>query len=753
MRWWSISWPGFLSRPIGREVRSSGRASSRAASRNYGARVGLMMGGAGFALLVIFQLLFPLIPRVDSAFPGVGEIAEREVRAPFAFSAPLLERDVEMRRLQKVLVEPPAVKRLPGEQNRVMARFNDWRTAFMMHSALVEVSAEERAELLTMRFPELAAVDLDAAFELADPAGFCDAVQTTLAGIMSTGVVDNLPPGNYEKVLVISGASEITVDVESLTLQGELPQRLTGNLRDRGLPAETAGWAGSLARVFVKPNLIFSPEETQARRDRSRLLVPSEREFIKGERIVGRGDRVTEQEAGFLGILHQELIARGSIGAAGTLFWRNLARLLLAAGALLLFAWIGWLHFREIFTSLRSLIAVTITFAVFLLAASFALDQPSLGPFAVPLPLLAILVTVLFKGRVGYPMTGLAVALLAIVPGVAPSWLLAWLFSGLVSVTMVRRIRQRDQFYKAIAVLVVLQVFLILIVRLATGTAAVSAGNEYFAGVLSPIASVALALFLLPVIEPLVGVSSDLTLLELSDLNHPLLKRMALESQGTFHHCQVVAQLAENAARSIGANSLLTRVGSLFHDIGKMNKPEYYVENQAGGRNRHDELSPNMSALVVASHVKDGIEMGVKWRLPQAVIDFIPEHHGTSVMKYFYHKALESAENETVKVDDFRYPGPRPQSRETAILMLADAVEASTRSLTKPTPGRIREMTKQVVDDRMLSGELDECQLTLSDLARIRESFIPLLTGIHHARITYPGQREGSPAAESKGDS
>jgi membrane-associated HD superfamily phosphohydrolase len=171
-----------------------------------------------------------------------------------------------------------------------------------------------------------------------------------------------------------------------------------------------------------------------------------------------------------------------------------------------------------------------------------------------------------------------------------------------------------------------------------------------------------------------------------------------------------------------------------------MQKPAYYVENQRPEANKHDELSPSMSALVIAAHVKDGIELARKWRLPQMIIDFIPEHHGTMVMEYFYHKALEADGNETVKVDDFRYPGPKPQSRETAILMLADAVEAATRSLAKPTPSRIKEITKQIMDKRMLSGELDESQLSLRDLARIRGAFIPLLTGIHHARIVYPGQ-------------
>jgi len=254
-------------------------------------------------------------------------------------------------------------------------------------------------------------------------------------------------------------------------------------------------------------------------------------------------------------------------------------------------------------------------------------------------------------------------------------------------------------------------------------------------------ASTALTLFLLPLFEAVFGVTTELTLLELSDLNHPLVRRMTLESPGTFHHSQVVGMLGESAARAIGANSLLIRVGANFHDIGKMLKPRYFAENQ-GGTNPHDELTPRMSALVIASHVKDGIELGREWGLPESVLAFIPEHHGTSVMQYFYRKALDNETDRTVLVDDFRYPGPRPRSKETAILMLADGCEASVRSLRRPTMSRVREMVRKIFDGKMAEGELDECGLTLQELAQIREAFIPILVGIHHQRVSYPGQKE-----------
>ncbi len=382
--------------------------------------------------------------------------------------------------------------------------------------------------------------------------------------------------------------------------------------------------------------------------------------------------------------------------------------------------------------------------ALGLAAAAFALARPGLGLFAVPVSLVALLTTVLFKDRVGYATTAALVALLTVLPDQPPLDLLALLLLGVAAVITVRRIQKRSQFYQIIGFLTVFSFALLLVMRAARGELADTSGTQFATALVTPAVSVAFALFMLPLVEPLVGICSDLTLLELSDLNHPLLKRMALESPGTYHHSQVVAQLAEQAARAIGTNALQVRVGALFHDIGKMLKSDYYVENQRPGQggNKHDELSPSMSALIIASHVREGIDLARKWRLPREVIDFIPQHHGTQVMEYFYHKALEGEGNETVKVDDFRYPGPKPQRRETAVLMLADAVEAATRSLAKPTPSRIKEITKQICDKRMLSGELDESQLTLSDLARIREAFIPLLTGIHHARIAYPGQKD-----------
>ncbi len=755
MSWWSLRffrpapWAGV------RERRAGGRSAGRAGETRPAAPgpAWRWAGLAGVLLLALHVLLFPPLPRVEVDYPREGEIAPRELRAPLDFAAPLPPRDVELRRLERVLAEPPVLRRLPAEGAgaQPLERFQAWRQAYLAQRARNQAGPEEQATLLALRFPGLPEEPLRLALSHPRPEQLLAAIRAALVEVLEGGVADLLPPGNYARVRIVTAATETSVDVSTVTPQGQLADRLALALRGQGLDAETASWGSLLARHFAASNLVYDAAETRLRQDAARQAVPAARDYIKGERIIDQGMRVTEVEALALAQLRELLVQQGGALGRGPRLLRLATRALLVATALLLYAWAGRLHFAPVLRRPRHIAAIAAMVGLFLGAAAFSLGRPQLGVFAVPVPLLALLATVMFRGAVGHATTLLGIALLAVLPGLAASAVFVWVILGEVTVAAVRRIQQRSQFYQTIALLCGLTVLLITVVRLAEGAAPAGLGREYLAGLLTPVVAVAFALFLLPIVEPLVGVSSDLTLLELSDLNHPLLKRMALESQGTYHHSQVVSQLAEQAARAIGANALLTRVGALFHDIGKLAKSEYFVENQGGGPNKHDELTPSMSALVVAAHVKDGIELGRKWRLPQAVIDFIPEHHGTSVMEFFYHKALESDPSSTVKVDDFRYPGPKPRSRETAILMLADAVEAAVRSLAKPTPSRIRETTKQIIDKRMLSGELDESQLTLSDLAKVREAFIPLLSGIHHARILYPGQREDRPKPPEPG--
>ncbi|NCC52294.1 MAG: HDIG domain-containing protein [Spartobacteria bacterium] len=252
-----------------------------------------------------------------------------------------------------------------------------------------------------------------------------------------------------------------------------------------------------------------------------------------------------------------------------------------------------------------------------------------------------------------------------------------------------------------------------------------------------------LTLLFIPLFELLFKITTDITLLELSDLSNPLLQRLAMEAPGTYHHSLMVASLAQAAAQEIGANGLLVRVGAYFHDIGKLTKPEFFIENAQFRDNPHDDLSPSMSTLVVTSHVKEGVTLAMRHKLPQIVIDAIQQHHGSGLVSYFYHRARQQQEegengNTAIQEQDFRYPGPRPHAREMAILALADSVEAASRSMDKPTASRIENLVNDIVDNKMHDHQLDECDLTLAQLAAIKRSFVFSLTNMLHGRIAYP---------------
>jgi putative nucleotidyltransferase with HDIG domain len=251
----------------------------------------------------------------------------------------------------------------------------------------------------------------------------------------------------------------------------------------------------------------------------------------------------------------------------------------------------------------------------------------------------------------------------------------------------------------------------------------------------------------LPFIESWFGVVTNISLLEMSDVSHPLLQELVRRAPGTYNHSISVATLGETAAESIGANGLLVRVGAYFHDIGKMLKPHYFVENVVEGmESRHENLAPAMSTLIIIGHVKDGVDLARQHNVPQAIIDFIEQHHGTTLVEYFYHEAARLAEEQpqwrtTVEESAFRYPGPKPQSREAGVMMLADAVESASRTLSDPTPKRIETLVHELTLKRLLDGQFDECSLTLSEIQQVEDSLVKSLIGIYHGRIKYPEQR------------
>ena len=264
------------------------------------------------------------------------------------------------------------------------------------------------------------------------------------------------------------------------------------------------------------------------------------------------------------------------------------------------------------------------------------------------------------------------------------------------------------------------------------------APQRYLIILINGLLSGVITLGILPLFEYILQMVTNISLLELADLNHPVLQRMILQAPGTYHHSLIVGNLSDTACAAVGANGLLARIGAYYHDIGKLQKPEYFIENQDIKKNRHDDLSPTMSKLIIMNHVKEGLELAKKYSLSPALWGFIRRHHGNSLVYYFYRRALEGKEeDQEITEEGFRYPGPKPDTKETAIVLLADSVEAATRSLRDPTPDKIEEMVRKVINNKFIDGQLDECELTLKDIEKISGVFIKILSGIYHSRVNY----------------
>jgi hypothetical protein len=363
-------------------------------------------------------------------------------------------------------------------------------------------------------------------------------------------------------------------------------------------------------------------------------------------------------------------------------------------------------------------------------------------PYYIPVASIAMLTMLLFNDlQLSFSMSFMTAAVVTIMTGMNIDYLITVFIGGLTGAYAVREARTRGT--------------LIVAGLLAGGAQAVAQflSRPEWSQVLalhclrpliiSGIISAVVVLATLKIFEMLFGELTNFSLLELSDsLNQPLLKRMAFEAPGTYHHSLVLSNLAGAAADAIGANALLVRVGAYYHDVGKLVKPEYFTENQSMCDNKHDDLEPSVSRLVILNHVKEGVELAHKNKLSPKIIDFIEQHHGTSLLHFFYQRALEEGDTGEVNEENYRYPGPKPQTREVALVMLADSVEGAIRSLEEHTPTRISELVRKVMNNKFIDGQLDECNLTLREIELICEAFSRTLAAMYHVRVKYPSPKK-----------
>jgi putative nucleotidyltransferase with HDIG domain len=371
--------------------------------------------------------------------------------------------------------------------------------------------------------------------------------------------------------------------------------------------------------------------------------------------------------------------------------------------------------------------------------------------FGIPLAAGSMIICVFMGLTIAIPLAAVMAVAFAVIFENSLVIFLFFLVNGTMAAYWIRHCRERKVFITAGAKLGFLNILLVTSIDfyLAELSGAKLMWDWAF-GFMGGIGAGIVTAGIVPLVEIAFGYTTDISLLELASLDRPILRRLMIEAPGTYHHSVIVGSLVEAAASEISANPLLAKVCGYYHDIGKIKKPLYFIENQEGGINKHDKLAPSMSSLILISHIKDGVEIARENKLGKIIIDIIRQHHGTSIIKYFYEKARQQKGEDSVNIDDFRYAGPKPQTREAGLVMLADVVEAASRTLDNPTPSRIQGLVKNLFNDILSDGQLDECELTLKDIHKIARSFDKILNGIHHHRIEYIEKRS-SASANGKG--
>lgn len=504
------------------------------------------------------------------------------------------------------------------------------------------------------------------------------------------------------------------------------------------IPLPQRAVVAAVARAALLPNQVYDEAGTRDLRARARAGVSTERlRLSAGEVVIRRGERVTQQHLDKFDALG---LQNPRLDAPGVIVITVMVALLIGLVAVYLKLFHTALY-RE--TSCLLLLAILSLFSVVgLKIGSTLLGLPFSGVHFGYLGIMCVASTGMAIALLLSPQVAtLIVSLLSVASGLILNhelrFTLVTLGASLVGIVSVATLRNRGDLVRALVHLCAANVVLIVLVGYLEGETPRELATGTIWGVISGLFALALFWIGIALFEKPFGITTHLRLLELSDPATPLLQEFRMRVPGTYAHSLMVGSLAHAAAEAIGADGLLVRVAAYYHDIGKMNRPEFFVENQANAENIHDRLSPSMSALVLTSHVKDGLEMAQEVGLPPRVRDVIRQHHGTSLMKFFYHRATGGAGDPTLEAQ-FRYAGPKPQSKEAAILMLADSVEAASRCLDKPTPARVADFVARMVEDKRQDGQLDECDLTLRDLKKIQDIFVRTLSGIHHARVDYP---------------
>jgi len=674
-----------------------------------------------------------------------GDIALRTIYAPYNFSYPTSidqEKTKEARR-ELASKTPPVYDIDPSRQDAAFEKLGRLFGSLSEASLIPGISNREKIELVqTKTGIDLSEKDLMKLVSAKDKQRMEKAAKDTLENIFLIGIVQKtdknaLVNGKQDRITVRNTrfGIEREVQVGDIVDEGEA-LKISKDTLERMIPRNRSmrNVVYELIESEITPNTGPNPEETVSRKVKAQdqVLPIYKRDAVKkNELIVERGKKLTKDD-----IAKLTQITRIHAIVNRTAYISGLLILLIA----LLFSAVAYLRINEIniIRTPRHVLLISINFFLAILV-SLLIVQSQVSVYIIPLASIGMLLVLLLSFNTAFIVCFIASLYVGFIVGGKLDLAFMLFVGSAAGIYAVRGARKRSQIFFAGFIVSLINLFCIAGVGFLNNVQKEAILGEGLYGILSGIISSFIVIGLLPVYEYAFSLVTNVTLLELSDLSNPLLKELTIKAPGTYHHSILVGNLAEEACDSIGANSLLARVGSYYHDIGKMEKSAYFVENEIGTASKHDKLTPSMSALIITNHAKDGVELAKKHKVNSAITDFVSQHHGTSLIYYFYQRALEKVGSEDeLKEEEFRYPGPKPQTKETAIVLLADSVEASSRMLSDPTPARIRSLVEKIINNKFIDGQLDECDLTLKNLHKISESFVRVLMGVFHTRLEYP---------------
>lgn len=677
-----------------------------------------------FALLMLISvaltgvaLVLPFLPDPASRLPEEGQVADRDYRAleSMTYESQVLteqRRETASRAVAPIYTSPdPGIARQQLEHlRRMLAYINSVR-------ADTYASPQQKLEDLSALEDVILKEDIATAIlELSD-VRWQEVQQETLS-VLETVMSSAIRPERIEEA------------------RGRLPI-----LVSLSLPETQVNIVVELAKPFVTSNSEYSESLTEIARQEARAAVePVSRTFVAGQTVISSGQVLSKADI--------EALEQLGLAEAGQ-NWQDYASM--AALAVLLGVFM-LLYFRRERAPLakdpRSMTLIAILFLAFLFVARITIPDHTVIPYVFPLAAYGLTVAALYGTQVAM-VSSMPLAIL-VAYGLPNAYELTfyYLLGSLFGILVLGRARRMSLFFRAGAAIAAAGLLVVLVYRIPLpATDLIGLVTLALASLINGVASASITILLQFSLAQFLGLVTPMQLVELTRPDHPLLKRLLRDAPGTYQHCLQVANLAEQAGEAVGADSLLIRAGALYHDIGKVMNPVFYIENQVPGfPNPHGDYSPQESAQMIIQHVQDGHELGRKYRLPRKILDFITEHHGTMMTRYQYAAAVKAAGGDESKIDAelFRYPGPKPQSRETAILMLADGAEARVRAERPMDSASMEEVIREMVNDRISKGQLDATKLTLRDLKTIGESFAATLRGIYHPRLQYP-RMESSP--------